>query len=265
MQPLKTRVTVGRSMVGVAALALLLGAWIYRRDHENIERSLTGLQLREYSEGDADRRRVAVENLSDIQAKDLPRVVAALTSALRDDDWRVRRSAAKSVGLAIRGCVQAREGAVEEEVDLATRALIRALDDPRAEVRAEAIRALESLQETIQIGPMSKAGVVTKGAIGPKDDRAVAPLAKAIHDPDPAVRALALRAYARFAPARDRGPQPVLDVVGTDPDPVVRAAAIDALVTGWPKTNPTHHMLLLLRLEDILCSPEERSTIAWNP
>ena len=174
----RPRFTVRRMMVAVAVTAVLLSAWLYRLENDNVSRSLTGIQLRALAESDAALRRRAVENLSNVEADDLGRVVSALTGALRDDDWQVRRASARSLATSIRNSVLARKGAVDDEIDSATRALIRAFDDPRAEVRLEAIVAVGILHDTITLPPNVAGGRSVTVTIGTKDGRTVAPLVR---------------------------------------------------------------------------------------
>lgn len=262
MQWLRPRFTVRRMMVAVAVAAVVLSAWLYHVENENVSRSLTGIQLRALGESDAAHRRRAVENLSSVDADDLGRVVSALTVALRDDDWQVRRAAARSLAASIRQRVGARKGAVEEEVDAATRSLIRAFDDPRPEVRLEAVEAVGILHDTITIPPSVPAGRSLTVTIGTKDGRAVAPLVRAMRDPDSRIRAAAIRSLARAGPPSGAAPDPVLEALEHDPDDRVRAAAVGALASGWP--DPDRLYPLFLRRLKEASSLEERSAIGWS-
>ncbi len=252
------RFTVRRMMVAVAVVGVLCAAWLYRRENGNIDRSLTAIQLRASAEGSAVERRMAVENLAYSEPDDLARVLPALAAGMGDGEWGVRLAAARSLGVI--GPSWVRNGAAGEETELAMRALIRAVDDVRADVRVEAIRSLGALYETMA-APTSRGPRVATVTADTKDKRAIAPLLRRMNDTDPAVRTVALQTFAQGAPLSGASPDPVVAVMMNDPVPQVRAAAVGSLARGWPEPNRVYP-LLLHRLKEAP-SLEERSAIGW--
>jgi hypothetical protein len=136
------QVSVARLMVLVAVAAVLCVAWMYHREFATTERSWVSMHLRDLHHDESVQRRLAAEKLDRAEAGDVARVVPGLAGAMGDPDWQVRRGAARSLAGVIRNCVANHKRALIDEINLATRALIPALDDSREEVR---IAAMESV------------------------------------------------------------------------------------------------------------------------
>jgi HEAT repeat protein len=150
-----------------------------------------------------------------------PEAGPALEQALKDQDGRVRRSAAYALGAFGRQAAPARP------------ALSAALEDPQSAVRQNAAWAL--------------------GRLGPAGGLAVEGLCKLLKDGDPLVRrdaAGALGALGRQA-AR-AGASPLLTLIKGEPDEVVRRTALDALarLAGPEQRDEADALYPLLRDDD---------------
>lgn len=127
---------------------------------------------------------------SDAQAKGDPRMIAALTAALKDSDKEVRETAMHAL-------VQMRDPSIFEP-------LVQALKDGSADVRTQAAFGLGQL----------------------RDRRAVEPLAGALKDQNAEVRQQAAFALGQI---RDRGAVSALNAAMKDTDAEVREQAVFAL------------------------------------
>jgi HEAT repeat protein len=255
----RVRFTVRRMMVAVAVMGVLLWAWLYHVENASIDRSLTSIHLRAFAEGDAARRRMAIENLARAGPDDLTRVVPALAAGIVDSDWQVRLAGVRSLGALGQGWVWS--GAAEEEIELAVRALIRAFDDARAEVRIDAMKSLGALYTDAK-APYRNPGRRAAGAtFEATEHRAVALLLLRMKDSDSKIRTAAVHAFSRVGSASGAGPDPVVEILSSDPDPEVSTAAAFALPVGW-STLPELYPPLLHRLKQVH-SLEERAAIGW--
>ncbi len=257
MQWPRLRFTVQRLMLAVAVVGVLLWAWLYRREHGDIERSLTSNRLQAFAEGDAAHRRMAVEDLAGTRPDDLLRVLPSLAAAAADDDWRTRLAAVHSAGSAARRWTDERQRDEGEEISLTKHLLIRAFDDPRGEVRLEALRYFELLSGAV-LPWTTKPPPATPAKADPQ---LVASLIRLMSDPVPEVRAAAVSAFARIRWESGEGADPVIGVMMRDPEARVRMAAVLALEMGWPDADRLYP-LLLGRLQEAK-DPQERSTIGW--
>lgn len=252
------RWTVGRLMLAVAAVAVLLGAAIYRRDNLDVDRATVALHLQRVRSGDPATRRDAAEELERADLRDAPRVVEALAGLIAGDpDPAVRRAAARTMGAALARSIIARGhstaavpgawdvGAGAED-DLPARLLIRAMADPDPEVRIMAASAWDRLPEQSRFGP----------ALAPL---VVAATDRLLLDPDPTARAVALRSLPRLDLPSTGDRDRVVALMERDPDPAVRSAAIQALTRRW--ATPDLYAILLRRY-GAAPTPEERSWIA---
>ena len=210
----RVRFTVRRLMAVVAIIGLLLWAWLYHRENASADRSWTTMQLRAFAAGDAVQRRMAIENLAHFGPGDRDRVLPALAAGMVDDDWQVRLAAAKSLGTVGRGWVWVWNGVAGEHVDLAMRTLVEAFDDPRAEVRIEAMRSLGALYTDVKAPSRSPGRRTAIEAFDATERRAVALLLRRMSDSDPAIRASAVHAFSRVGSAS-----------GASLDPLVRAGS----------------------------------------
>jgi HEAT repeat protein len=253
----RLRFTVRRLMVAVAVVGVLLWAWLYRREHGDVERSLTSMRLRSFSEGDEAHRRMAVENLGNTQPAQLRRVLPVLAAAAADDDWPTRLAAVRSTALAAGRWRRIRVQDTGEEIASAKRILIRALDDPRDEVRLEAVRSLDRLSSP----PQPTAGKPSRSSAAREDQQAVAPLLRLMGDRLVEIRAAAVLAFARIRPESGEGLDPVIRMLTSDPEARCRIAAEEALTLGWPDYDGIYP-LLLARLEEVN-THEERAAIGW--
>ena len=285
---------------------------LYRRDNIDVEQIMAVRQLRALGDRNPARRRSAMENLANSQPDNFPQVVPAFAAAAGDDDWQVRLTAVQLLGRAIEKSVKARYGTVVEDVDLATRALVRAMKDPRDEVRREAAKSLGEVHAIAEVRPATPGGgpalvptsqqihlaaralvgaftderpavrIAAAASLGARFHRSgrissdrhagrvaamISPammaemkpaLSRMMGDPVPEVRAAAVGAFARMAPASE-GPDVVVRMMVNDPEAHVRAAAIEALSSGW--SGPELFFILLRRLKEPL-SVAERYAIA---
>ena len=158
-------VSVTRLMVLVAVVAVLCSAWLYHREHADIERSWVSIHLRELQDDEAVQRRGAAENLNRVEADDVGRVISGLASAVGDSDWQVRRAAARSLADVIqRSSLNLRRASIAE-IDLAMRALVPALHDTRTEVRIAAMRSVGRLGDICQAPRGGPGCLVTTGLL----------------------------------------------------------------------------------------------------
>ena len=227
------QVSVVRLMVFVAVVAVLWSAWLYHREHADIERSWVSIHLRDLLDDDAVQRRGAAENLDQVEADDVARVVSGLACAVGDPDWQVRRAAAHSLANVIQRCAANSKEKLIDEVDLAMRALIPALDDTSTEVRIAAMRSVGRLGA---ICPSPRGGPgrsATTGVVMPQAKAAAAALLKAMRDPATHVRVAAIRSLGFIGPSAGIDFGPIKEAAENDPTLEVRNAANDALVTGW--------------------------------
>jgi len=221
------RLTVGRLMLAIAALAVLLAAGMYRWQNSDVDQSMTSTNLRAIARGDAPARRQAAIKLAGMKPSNPDPVLAALAgAAVGDAAPEVRQAAVSSLGVVLAASVRARVGnspetTQESEADvLPTRAIIRAMSDPRPEVRCDAVGALGAIPAT------------------PKLTSAVVPtLLRLFDDADVATRAGAVMHFCwlKEPPIEARGR--VVAMMERDPEVKVRVAAIQALVYGWPSAE----------------------------
>jgi HEAT repeat protein len=229
----RIQVSVARLMVLVAVVAVLCSAWLYHREHADIERSWVSIHLRDLQDDEAVQRRAAAENLNRAEADDVARVVSGLAAAVGDPDWQVRRAAAESLANVIQRCVANSKGKLIDEIDLAMTALIPALDDTSTEVRIAAMRSvgrLGALCPSPRGGPGRSA---TTGVVMPQAKQAAAALLEAMRDPATHVRAEAIRSLGFIGPSAEIDFGPIKEAAENDPTIEVRNAANGALATGW--------------------------------
>ena len=255
----RVRFTVRRLMVAVAVVGVLLWAWLYHRENASIDRSLTAIHLRAFAGGDAAQRRIAIEDLAHSGPDDRAHVLPALAAGMVDSDWQVRLAAARSLGAVGRGWVW--NGDSGEDIDLAIKALIRAVDDIRTEVRIEATRSLGALYTDAKM-PNRNPGRRAAGATFEATERqAVSLLLRRMTDSDSAIRTASVYAFSRVGSAAGAGPDPLVGIMISDPVKEVRTAASLALPVGW-STLRELYAPLLDQLKQVR-SIEERSAIGW--
>lgn len=171
-------------------------------------------------------RRQAVNVLAEIQDAASPHTAAAIASALRDVDSRVRRAAAEAAGKAGLDDKEALDG------------LVMLLKDPDPRVRAAAAealgrlgrsarRAVPGLLETMHdLDPdVRRETLDSLGIIGPAKFGEAKRLSEGFADADPQVRTAAARALGAFGRAARK---PLAEALGDD-DPAVRRAAAQSL------------------------------------
>jgi HEAT repeat protein len=165
----------------------------------------------------AEMRRPAVRAMGHAATSD-PRVVAALLSALEDEDPWVRYYAAQSLG---------RLGA-----DVASRRLAQLLMDPAGQVRVAAVEALSHFGNDVAIEALRvaasstepdlrRAALIGLGITGRPE--AVPVLLEGTRSSDAATRLVAVSALSG---TEDAAVVPALARVARDPDEAVRAAAV---------------------------------------
>lgn len=222
------RFTVGRLMAGIAALAVLPAAGMYRSRNADVDRATISANLWALRRGDVEARRRAAIELSSIKPTDSAPFETALAEAIvGDSDARVREAAVHTLGWVV---AQDRKGQPpgvvgRPDADFTpTRALLRALSDPRTEVRGAAALSMITVQNV---------GLVTSEL----NSAIEAKLFQLLEDPGPTTRANAIAALGWANPppiaARDRA----LALMEHDPDVQVRNAAVTALVRGWPSAE----------------------------
>jgi HEAT repeat protein len=143
--------------------------------------------LRELESSDPERRRIAAQSIPRVRGHE---AISLLLLALGDQDWRVRKEAAKAAsGVELRAeLVVALVGALDEKVDIGLRnAAVEALVEIGVDAVVPAARALEELDADGR-----KLAVELLGGI--PDARAIAALAGALTDGDLNVRVAAAEA-----------------------------------------------------------------------
>jgi hypothetical protein len=256
----RVQFSVRRLMAAVAAVAVLLAAWLYRREHADVGRSFTSLQIHALSETDARVRRLAAENLATCSEVDVDRVLPALAIVLEDGNRKVRRSAAGSLGSVIRRWRLMQNGATGA-IELAMMALVRACNDARAEVRLAAAHSLAALYDLMPGWTTVRGPAAASLTIGTRDGRVVVPLLRAMYDSDPPVRDAAEYTFAQVPFPSGASVERVVEAMRDDPAPAVRAAAVVDLARRWPVPDWLYP-LLVVRFQEVR-SAEERMAIGW--
>jgi HEAT repeat protein len=228
------QVSVARLMVLVAVAAVLCVAWMYHREYSTTERSWVSMHLRDLHHDETVQRRWAAENLDRAEADDVARVVSGLAGAMGDPDWQVRRAAARSLAGVIRSCAANHKRALIDEINLAMRALVPALDDSRTEVRIAAMESVGKLGDTCLAFPVAMGRSATRSVVVPEAKQIASALLRAMRDPSAHVRAKAVWSLAYIGPPAEIDPAPIKEAVENDPAIEVRSAAMGALFTGWP-------------------------------
>ena len=145
---------------------------------DKMNREATERAVKDMKSKDAEKRLSAAKSLS---SRKLPEGTAALIQGLGDPDERVRAESARSLGT------------YDKEAEPARQALMKALDDPRPAVAAQAAEALE------------KALKMTEKELGPARTRI-------LEDGGPTERFLAARSLVKQVPA-SRLVDPILDYI----------------------------------------------------
>jgi HEAT repeat protein len=237
------QVSVARLMVLVAVAAVLCVAWIYHREYATTERSWASMHLSDLHHDESVQRRWAAENLDRAEADDVARVVSGLAGAMGDPDWQVRRAAARSLAGVIRSCGANHKRALIDEINLATRALIPALDDSREEVRIAAMESVGKLGYICLAFPVAPDRSATSSVVVPEAKQIASALLRAMRDPAAHVRAKALLSLAYVGPPAGIDPAPIKEAAENDPAIEVRNAAMGALFTGWPEYSYNEDVL----------------------
>jgi len=158
--------------------------------------------------------------------------VAPLVDLLESDNVATRRNSAKALG------------SLDEDAGPALKALVRALGDEQAEVRAATARALgyvgyaNETSNAVQplVGALDDEDPVVRAAaawgIGEHHDLArwaALPLVDALRDPEPLVRMHAAIALGKLGEHARQATMDLTSLVENDPDPEVRREATEAL------------------------------------
>lgn len=242
-------------MAVVSVVGVLLWAGLYRFRHGDIERSMVGIRLRELARGNAQQRRMAVEDLATTGPDELWLILPALSDVAADNDMTMRLSAVRAVGQTARRRQIQRGPLAGDEVARAKRILIRAFDDPDDEVRLEAIRGFEELGTPVLGRPVvAPAPPARSRVLSQEDVDAASVLLHRLDDPNAEIRAAALLALAWFPPASEEVFERVAKALIDDPEERVRGSAALAIARGWPDRDV--HPLLLERFTEAKTSGE---------
>ncbi len=258
MRTMPERLTVGRLMIVVALLAVVLAAWMYHRDHADVERAMITADLHSLTSDNGAERLRAVENLSRGVTRDHARIAATLAAlVLGDPDPAIRQVAVRSLGQVLiawdssQRQPSAPSGSTAGSVPsfgtadieaTAVRSLIRALSDPDAGVQFVALRGFRHLQLNLAANLEVEYGQAV--------DRLLAR-----PDLSPGIRSEAVWALACLRSPTVAGHDRVRAVLEHDPDPEVRQSAIRSLVHAWPASGL--YPILLARRQS--SDPDERS------
>ena len=264
MRIMPERLTVGRLMIGIALLALVLGAVLYARDNADVDRAMVTADLRALRQDDLAERRRAAGGLGMMATTDPASAASSLAVVvLGDPSPEVRQVASGSLGrvlvawargkpapVRVPGTSGSRGPSLGDASDEASavRTLLRAMSDPQAEVRHAAVEAFSRLQNGVQLTATLDAESF------PALDRL---LATAESGPD--TRKAAVWCLARMVKPTPEGRARVLAILESDPDPATRSLVIRALSQGWPAADLYPIMLAHRRSAPTL---EERSTVS---
>jgi hypothetical protein len=229
------RIHLAGLMLVVAVGAVLCWAWLYNRQYASIERSWVSIHLHDLHHDDAAQRRRGAENLGQAEAADLTRVVPALALAVDDPDWQVRRGAVTSLAKVIRRHARNAQRDSIDEIRLAMRVLVPALDDRRTEVRIAAMGSVAELGDLFRAPPVGVGLSDAASVVVPEARRITDALSRAMRDTDAEVRAAALRPLGRIGPLAGLVPDQIENAAENDPAIEVRTAARAALYLGWPE------------------------------
>jgi HEAT repeat protein len=217
----QTLLYLGLVLVGLVVVAASRTLW---RGSGPAAAAARGLR-----DGDASKRLASIGDLQRFGPEEPGVALAALRGTLQDGEARVRAAGAMAMVMVVRAA--AHRGDVQSEARRTVTALLETLRDPAAEPRSAAIQALGMIV-TVWDGP---AGVVDSSRVGNAFIEAAA-------DPDPAVRAAAMRGLGAVGPRIAGDPPPVILAALADPSEKVRMAAADALpffVKGLPRSLPS--------------------------
>ena len=173
----------------VAGCALICWAILYYRANMNPARAMTNQQIVDLSSGSPTARRNAARALDGILPSLLGDGVPALVKALRNDpDPQVRAASAASLATSLAFYFACTNGEIPPQRDAASLALVAALGDESAVVRAAAARGLNILSQKTTV-------VRGKGVSLGVDPKVVTPpLLRLLDDPDPVASLSAFRA-----------------------------------------------------------------------
>lgn len=174
-------------------------------------------------------RLAAIRSLSEVGTTADRTVIPALTTALADDDPRVRTAAAESLGLITSFAIRASSGG--DGIPAAVSGLVRLLKDPESGVRIAAVHALMTIAST----PTGGGGrTAPKSGSGPPPSpidfkQLAGAFGEMLDDPDTEARLAALQGLGATAAKLGDEPPPGLVKALDDPVPANRAAAITSL------------------------------------
>jgi HEAT repeat protein len=189
-----------RVLLVLAACGVVL-VWIWERAKWESDHPALGA-VRALRDRNPTGRVAAIQDLESLGSEDAMIVLPALIARLKDDDTEVRAAAAQAVGTVLRW--SAGRSASSQTATAAIRALVGLLNDHETSVRITAIDSLERLPWGFQVSvrePLKRQipppEATTVLAIDP--EAVTSPLAAAVADPDPRVRAAAVRALGFVA------------------------------------------------------------------
>lgn len=224
-----------RTMIGIVAfVALLLGSgrfWQENRDHDQ---SWTTRQIRQLDARNRQDRIFAAEALGGARGSQINRARLALLVIARDADPLIRRAAVRSLGQLVELTAPVYGETLDPMVQETALILANSLNDPDPGVRLAAAEALRD-------GPV---GVIWSGLLD--DFGATQVLNDAMNDPEPTMRAVAVRFLGKLAP-KDSAAPPQLFKMLDDDDARVRNEAYLALGYPWPNADAIA-LLLVERL-----------------
>jgi HEAT repeat protein len=220
----KSQLTALRIVIVLICLAVV--AWVWRQSEKSQRPPTTAAWVENLQSGDANERKLAVQELSGANPDDAQTVVPALIGVLKNSDASARNEAGLALGTYLARAVKERGAALVEESRAAANALIDLIKtDHDTSVRASAAFALGGLHRA-----MTAAGVKPTPAPGadPLDPKNIARAFNSVLEADTGSRLAILVPYQSLGEIGEPAPAPLLAGLN-DPSPDVRKLVLQVL------------------------------------
>ncbi len=210
-----------QTLIGIVALvALILGSGRYWQENRDLDQSWTSRQIYRLDSKDRRERIFAAEALGEAKGDQVDRARLALLITVKSSDPLIRSTAIRSLGKLAELSPPVYGEKLDPMIQETALVLANGLSDSVPGVRLAAAEALRD-------GPV---GVVWSGLLD--DFGATQALTDAIDDPEPTMRAVAVRYLGKLSPKDSTAPTRLLKMLD-DPDPDVRYEVYLALAHPW--------------------------------